>query len=135
MFAEHVKVSVDQVSLNEVRGGILVGCVLALLSLGLMYDFIVRLAQVIDTVGVGDPFTLENAARLRRMAWLAIIIQLIGIPATLLSTWLGTQLEDNSIEISSDISLTGFALAIVLFILARVFRKGAEMREELEGTV
>jgi hypothetical protein len=33
------------------------------------------------------------------------------------------------------ISFGGFLLALVLFILARVFRKGTEMREELEGTV
>ena len=31
--------------------------------------------------------------------------------------------------------LGGILLALVLFILARVFRKGAEMRAELEGTV
>ena len=29
----------------------------------------------------------------------------------------------------------GLLLMLVLFILARVFRRGAEMREELEGTV
>jgi hypothetical protein len=32
-------------------------------------------------------------------------------------------------------SLGGVLLALVLFILARVFRQGAKMREELEGTV
>lgn len=135
LLAGHVTVSVEQVSLNEVRGGLLVLCLVALVSLALMYDFTVRLGQVIDTVGMGDPFTLENASRLRRMAWLAIAIQLVGIPATLLSTWLTTEMKDDTFEFSTDISLTGFALAIVLFILARVFRTGAEMREELEGTV
>lgn len=135
LFAEHIKVTVEQVSLNDVTGGIVLICLIGLVSLALMYDFVTRLAQVIDTVGIGDPFTLENATRLRRMAWLAIAIQVVGIPATLLSTWLGTQLEDDTLELSTEISLTGFALAIVLFILARIFRKGAEMREELEGTV
>ena len=31
--------------------------------------------------------------------------------------------------------LTGFLIVLVLFILARVFRHGAAMREDLEGTV
>ena len=135
LLAGHLKVTVEAVSLNEVTGGIVFLCLIGLISLGLMYDFTVRLGQVIDTVGKGDPFTLENASRLRRMAWLAIAIQLVGIPATLLSSWLTTQIKDDALQFSADISLTGFALAIVLFILARVFRKGAEMREELEGTV
>ena len=40
-------------------------------------------------------------------------------------------------ELTADIefSLTGVLLALVLFILARVFRHGAAMREDLEGTV
>ncbi len=33
------------------------------------------------------------------------------------------------------ISGNGLLLMLILFILARVFRKGAEMRAELEGTV
>ena len=33
------------------------------------------------------------------------------------------------------ISLAPLGFAVTLFILARVFRKGTEMREELEGTV
>ena len=32
-------------------------------------------------------------------------------------------------------SLTGLAVGLVLFILARVFRQGAAMRADLEGTV
>jgi hypothetical protein len=33
------------------------------------------------------------------------------------------------------VSLGGLLLALTLFILARVFRQGAAMREDLEGTV
>ena len=36
---------------------------------------------------------------------------------------------------ASDPSLTGLALALTLFLLAGVFRKGSAMREDLEGTV
>ena len=90
---------------------------------------------MIDTVGRGDPFTLENAARLRRMGWLAIIVQVVSLPLAMLATWLESNVEKGSFQLDSDISLTGIGLAIVLFILARVFTRGAEMREELEGTV
>lgn len=104
-------------------------------ALGLMHDFVRRLAQVIDTVGDGDPFIIDNADRLTRMAWLAMAVELVLIPAAILSSWAESNLPAGHFELHSDVSLTGFILAVVLFILARVFRKGAEMRAELEGTV
>jgi hypothetical protein len=107
----------------------------ALFALGLTYDFVVRLAQIIDTVGQGDPFVMDNAARLTRMAWLALGVQLLGIVMAIVATWAGSRLDEGVFNIQADVSFTGVGLAIVLFILARVFRKGAEMREELEGTV
>lgn len=124
-----------QVSLDDITGAVLVVTMATLISLGLAYDFTSRLASIIATVGRGDPFTLDNAARLRRMAWTAVAIQLVGVPAMLLSVWLKPLLADGRFHLTSDVSLTGFGLSIVLFVLARVFRRGAEMREELEGTV
>ena len=106
-----------------------------LIALGLSYDFVAKLAQVIDTVGDGDPFTIENAARLTRMAWLALAVQIVSFAAGLLGTWAEEQFDQGDLSIDMDMSLTGIALAITLFILARVFREGARMRDELEGTV
>ncbi len=106
-----------------------------LITLGLTHDFVVRLAQIIDTVGEGDPFVVDNAARLTRMGWLALAVQLLGITVAILDRWTGPRLDQGAFDLTIDVSFTGFGLAIVLFILARVFRKGAEMREELEGTV
>lgn len=119
----------------KVTGAVLIVLVIALASLSLAYDFVTRLAQVIDTVGEGDPFTLANARRLTRMAWLALIIQVIALPAMLLSQWLKPQLAQGAFGIRSDFSLSALGLAVVLFVLARVFRQGAAMREDLEGTV
>ena len=91
-----------------------------LVVLGLMFGFVQDLAQIIATVGDGDPFIRVNADRLTHMAWLSVAVQVLGIVA---------------FEFNSEFTFTGLALALVLFILARVFREGARMREELEGTV
>lgn len=115
---------------------LLVGTMIgALAALALSYDFTARLARIIDTVGEGDPFIMDNAVRLNRMAWLALAVQIVSIPAALLGGWAEMNLEAGTFEFDSDISLTGLALALLLFILARVFREGARMRDELEGTV
>jgi hypothetical protein len=133
--SDHIAMSFDPEGLGAVTGGAIVVLALTMVSLGLMYDFVTRLAQIIDTVGEGDPFTDANAARLNRMGWLAVIVQLLAIPAMLLSSWLETEVDPSTFYVDSDLSLSGIGLALVLFILARVFRKGTEMRAELEGTV
>ena len=132
---EGLKIVVNDTASGQITGAVLAAMAIALVSLTLAYDFVTRLAQIIDTVGAGDPFTLANAGRLTRMGWTAIAIQAIAVPEMLLSGWLKPQLADGTFSLSSDFSLTGIGLALVLFILARVFRKGAEMREDLEGTV
>lgn len=134
LLTERLRMDV-QPELNEVTGAVLVVIFLGLFALGLMYDFVTRLAQIIDTVGKGDPFTRENAGRLKRMGYLALAVQVLGIMGDAMSNWLQPFLKDGAFELHSDATLSGLCLAIILFILARVFAKGSEMREELEGTV
>ena len=97
--------------------------------------FFQLLRRIIDTVGNHDPFTTENAGRLSRMGWIALIFQIATIPVGGLILFLAHNVPAENLKIDYDFSLTGLLLAVVLFILARVFRHGAEMREDLEGTV
>jgi hypothetical protein len=102
---------------------------LTIAAFALLYDFAVRLAKFIATVREGDPFTLANAGPLSRMAWLAMGVLGINVAQTVMSMYLASNGMD------THMSLTGLAAGLVLLILARVFRHGALMREELEGTV
>jgi hypothetical protein len=102
---------------------------LTIAAFALLYDFSARLAKIIATVRNGDPFTLANATQLTGMAWLAMSVQVINISQTLITTYLPTNGMD------THLSLTALAVGLVLFILARVFRHGVTMREDLEGTV
>src|SRR5690606_34147234 len=45
----------------------------------LLYGFAAQLARIIATVRHSDPFMLANAARLTRMAWLAMFVQIINV--------------------------------------------------------
>jgi hypothetical protein len=92
--------------------------------------------QMVDTVRDGDPFVPENATRLSRMAWIMLTIQIIGFPISAAAIWLNNITEDGHAEnVGDGFSFSAILLVLILFILARVFRKGTEMREELEGTV
>lgn len=95
--------------------------------------FIRHLRRIIDTVAQGDPFIPLNAVRLRTMGWIAVTVQLVAIPAGALAGWISYKGHVRYVDIG--ISFGGIVLALILFVLARVFGKGAEMRDELEGTV
>ena len=112
----------------------------ALLLLGALvtaiaFHFFQLLGRIIDTVGNDDPFTAQNAGRLSRMGWIALAFQAASFPIAGLVVYLAELVPSENLSVDYDFSLTGLLLAIVLFILARVFRHGAAMREDLEGTV
>jgi hypothetical protein len=114
---------------DDIPAAALVIVALTIAAFVLLYDFAAQLAKIIATVRHGDPFTLANAARLSRMAWLAMSVLGINIAQTLMSMYLPSNGMDTKV------SLTGLVVGLLLFILARVFRHGAAMREDLEGTV
>lgn len=112
---------------------------LALAVVVLVFLFLENLRRIIATVGQGDPFMPINAQRLTAMAWLMLAVEIITIPMAALGAYLLTAFDpvDGALhaEVDLEFSFSGLILVLTLFILARVFRQGAEMRGELEGTV
>ena len=108
---------------------LLMSAVLAVLG----FYFARHLYRIVGSVGEGDPFVPANAERLRAMAWLAVAVHVVAIPMAILGRWAADVTRD--VHFNVDAPLAGLFLALVLFILARVFREGARMREDLEGTV
>ncbi|HEY8604914.1 DUF2975 domain-containing protein [Tsuneonella suprasediminis] len=109
-----------------------------LIIVALMFGFFDRLRRIIGTVGQGDPFQPENATRLSQMGWLIVGAQLMVIPAGILAAVIAPfadKMDNVHFTIDGGFDAEGILLAIVLFILARVFRHGAAMRDDLEGTV
>ena len=118
---------------------LLIGILLvALAVVAMLFVFFGQLRAIISTVGEGDPFAPANADRLSLMGWLMLGVQLALIPAAALGIQLAQyadEMDEVKISIDGSLDLTGILLVIILFILARVFRHGAAMREDLEGTV
>jgi len=110
--------------------------VAALLALAIW--FLLLLRQIVGTVEAGDPFIHDNADRLGRMGWIGVAAQVLSFPLAGSVIWLAGMIEDHDAHRLDDgvhFDGGGIVLILVLFILARVFRQGARMREELEGTV
>lgn len=103
-----------------------------------MYLFFKRLGNIIDSANGRDVFSIDNANNLQTMAWLLLISQVVITLATAWTfVWIESSDHDAIREISIDLALTlpFYLMVIVLFIVAGVFRHGAMMREDLEGTV
>lgn len=119
--------------------GAVIGILLATFAfLALAIYFLVLLLRIINSVKEGDPFVEINAERLSRMGWIALAGQIAMIPVGALVLWIAEITKDiDDVYVDSDfgISGSGVLLVLILFILARVFRQGAAMREDLEGTV
>ena len=110
--------------------------ILGLLAVG--FVFFGKLRAIVATVGEGDPFAPKNADRLNLMAWLTLAGQALMIPIAGLGLWIAKwaePMENTDVTIDAAFDIEGILLAIILFILARVFKHGAAMREDLEGTV
>jgi len=142
IFSEKVSVEFAQKA-SEVSGVTFIAVILGLMAIAFAiiaaaFAFFGKLRAIIASVGEGDPFAPENADRLNLMAWLLLGIQLLIIPAMgiglIIAKWVD---EAGNAEITIDVGLDieGILMVIVLFILARVFKHGAAMREDLEGTV
>ena len=112
--------------------------IIALMGLGaaaavLGFYFFRHQYRIVLSVGEGDAFAPVNAERLSAMGWIVVAVHVLGIPLGALAHWVQSVTEN--VHTNVEISPSGILLALILFILARVFRQGAAMREELEGTV
>lgn len=112
---------------------VLMALLVAILTLA--FFFVRELRRIVATVSEGDPFVPVNADRLRHMAWLALAMQVLIIPGTGLFIWFDALPEKENVHYSDNNSFGGLILALLLFVLARVFRRGTEMRDEIEGTI
>jgi len=122
---------------RQAFGFLIAAMVMIMVLLSMAYKFFKELLGIIASVGEGEPFRAENADRLSRMGWLSVAVHVLAAILAGLGKWFEPFAEKagHDLEVGFNVELTGILLTLILFILARVFKRGAEMREELEGTV
>lgn len=99
----------------------------------ILFDRILALVQrIIASVSESDPFTPSNADRLDRIGWLLLATQLLALLGMSISAVEALAEEWNFNE---QFSFEGLFAVVLVFILARIFRHGTAMRDDLEGTV
>jgi Protein of unknown function (DUF2975) len=106
---------------------------LGIMILGLLWTMMRKLLVIIDSVEDGNPFIKANAVRLRAIGWMMVGVQIVGLPLATAAGKVADVFGEN--DVGFDLPINGILAILLVFILAGIFERGAEMREELEGTV
>ena len=82
---------------------------------------------------------MVNAARLQQIAWAVLGGEVLHVLIAMIMAYMATSAtpSDGSYLafVLRRMSITGWLVVLLLFVLARAFETGARMREDLEGTV
>jgi len=106
---------------------------LGLCAIPVVHFILSRILAIVDTVSVGNPFVMVNAARLQKIAWAVLALELMHFAVGAIAASVSTAAAP--FDIDWKFSPTRWVAVLLLFVLARVFEQGARMREELKGTV
>lgn len=107
--------------------------VIGIVGIPIAYVVFSRLLRIVESVRTGEPFTADNAGRLRTIAWALLGLELLHIGVVAIASAISTR--GVRLRISGNFQLTGWLAVLLLFVLAQVFLEGTRMREDLEGTV
>jgi len=107
--------------------------VIGIVGTPIAYVVFSLLRRIVESVRTGEPFTLDNAGRLRTIAWALLGLELLHICVVAIASAVST--KEVPLRINGNFDLTGWLAILLLFVLAQVFLEGTRMREDLEGTV
>ena len=110
-----------------------VACAAGAFLLALLALVLLMTARIVKTAD-SDPFIADNARRLMQIGWLLLAMQVVGLAADMVMALFPKQVSDH-VQAGFDLSPIGVLAVLLIFVLAQIFRRGSEMRSELEGTV
>jgi hypothetical protein len=114
-------------------GGLHAIAVLGLIAIPLNHAVLARLLAIVETVRAGDPFVAANADRLQSIGWVLLALQVVSLAVGGIAR--AVALPGHPLDVGGGFSINGWLAVLLTFLLARVFAKGALMRDDLEGTV
>ncbi|MEO8307484.1 MAG: DUF2975 domain-containing protein [Pseudomonadota bacterium] len=106
-----------------------IGSIGALCAGAALLPLLRELIRIIDSTRLGDPFIPENARRLRLIGWLLLAFNFCVSSTVSLVT------PPRSGITFPFVSLSALLMVLLVFVLARIFESGSQMRAELKDTV
>jgi hypothetical protein len=91
-----------------------------------------RMLEIIAAAIAGDPFTRDNARKLRAIGWALLVIQCLDLAFGSISIMVEARTDET---FGWSPTVGGWIAVLMVFVLARVFEQGSRMRDELAMTV
>ena len=110
-----------------------VACASGVLLLGLLSLLLMMTARIVKTADT-DPFVESNARRLMQIGWLLLAMQAVGLTAGMVMEMFPKPINEH-VQAGFDFNPIAFLGAMLIFVLAQIFKRGTQMRDELESTV
>ena len=107
--------------------------VVGIAGVPIAYVVLKELLKIVESVRDGDPFSADNAARLRTIAWALLGLELLHLLVAAIASAVSTR--EVPLHLDGGVTLSGWLAVMLLFVLAQVFREGTRLRDDLEGTV
>ncbi|MFD3000358.1 DUF2975 domain-containing protein [Pontibacter toksunensis] len=105
-------------------------------SISLTITYLLR--RLFRSLTQNDPFIVENAQRLRLIAFLIMLIPLTSFVHDFIVNWFLKQnflIDGSGIRAHLNIDLKTLFVGLVVLVIAEIFRVGARLKEEQELTV
>ena len=116
-----------------VVAGIRAIMVIGIVGIPIAHVVFSRLLTIVESVRTGEAFTVDNAGRLRTIAWALLGLELLHVCVLAIAAAVST--KEVPLRMSGNFHVSGWLAILLLFVLAQVFLEGTHMREDLEGTV
>jgi Protein of unknown function (DUF2975) len=107
--------------------------VIGMIGVPIAFVVLRELLRIVESVRDGDPFNADNAARLQKIAWALLGLEVLHLFVAAIASAVST--KEVPLRLNGDVTLTGWLAVMLLFVLAQVFREGTRLRDDLEGTV
>lgn len=88
---------------------------------------------LVRAIGSAHPFHDRSVEGLQRVATLAVALQIVGLLGAVLDLPVGGDI--NGFAVGGAPSANGLLLTLLLFVLARAFRRGAALHRDVEATI
>lgn len=124
-------------SLPADQAAVVVGAMAWLMVLGIAggvaaHVLFRRMLEIVAAAIAGDPFTSENAQRLRAIGWALLVLQCLDLCFGYISIMVEARTDET---FGWSPTVGGWIAVLMVFVLARVFEQGSRMRDELAMTV
>jgi hypothetical protein len=128
----------DGIPMVRAFGAVLFAVAGGLISVILILFVIRATSGIVDSAIAGDPFVSDNAVRLNRIGFLLLGIMAVQFLTLITVVGIAPESVNNphfQISGGSEPDPVGMLAILLIFVLARIFRHGSQMRDELENTV